>query len=454
MNTQPKDRDIADELATFASGLSLEMIPEVAIQRAEWAITDTIGVTLAGQAEGAGKHARDALMAINTGEGESSIYGADGSLPVLDAVFLNATAGHGLDFDDVTWGVYHASVPMVAPLLAAAEHANADGSDVVAGYIAGFETQAYLAAVLLPSHYERGWHATATFGTFGTASAVSRVLGLSAAETRTALEIAASKPAGLKHNFGSMTKPMHAGHAARSGMTAALLAQHGFTASEGAMDDERGFCTLYNGDETPDLDDFPTLGERWSLTEEGVDVKKYPCCYFTHPSIAAAIDLRDEHDLSPEDIESVSVTTSRGAADALLYKDPDTGLEGKFSMEYTVAAALATGRVDLTTFDDENIDDPDVQAVRERIDFEVDHELPYDPFMTTVTIRTTDGEERTRIREKPPGTADNPLSEAEYRKKFELCNDRAPAAANSETVFERLTSLREQSSITDIVELL
>lgn len=439
--------DMADELASFTSDLSLSDAPPEARRAAERAIADTTGVTLAGVAEGAGAKILDTVTALPGTGGEASVLGADDRLSVMDAALVNGTAGHGLDFDDVTWGIWHPSVPMVAPLFAAAEHADATGEDVVAGFLAGYETQCYLAAALVPAHYERGWHATATFGTFGATAAVARVLGLDADETRTALNIAASMPSGLKHNFGSMTKPLHAGHAARNGTTAALLAANDFTASEGAIDAKRGFCHLYSGDEEPKFDELPELGDRWSILEEGIDVKRFPCCYFTHTSIAAALDLRSEHDLSPADIESVTVTTSQGAADALHYEDPDTGLEGKFSMEYTVAAALADGEVTLATFDDENVDDPDVQAVRERVTFDVDPDLPYDPFKTTVTVETTAGDSYTRVCEKPPGTADDPLSEAELLEKFEMCADRAPTTVDAEAAFEALLSLRDQPSV-------
>lgn len=441
---------MAEALASFTSELTPADAPPEARRAAERAIADTVGVTLAGMAEGAGAAALETLSSL-PGDGDASLLGVDETLPTMDAAFVNGTAGHGLDFDDVTWGVWHPSVPLVAPLLAAAEYADADGADVVAGYIAGYETQTYIAEAVMPSHYEAGWHATATFGTFGAATATARVLGLDADETRTALNVAASLPSGLKHNFGSMTKPMHAGHAARNGLTAALLAANGFTASEGAMGAERGFCSLYAGAEPPSYEDLPALEDRWSILADGIDVKKFPCCYFTHTSIAAALEIRERNDLSPADIESVRVTTSKGAADALHYPDPGTGLEGKFSMEYTVATALATGDVPLSAFDDANVDDPEVQRVRERVTFDVDPALPYDPFMTTVTVETAAGERYSVDCERPPGTADDPLSEAELRGKFTMCADRAPTEIDADAAFDALMTLGDQPSVDPVL---
>lgn len=447
---QESDRELDSELASFVARLSTTEIPDQAIRTAERAFVDTVGVTLAGTGEGAGKRALAAADAMHD-VGRMPVLGTNCELPLTDAVFVTATAGHGLDFDDVTWGVWHPSVPVVAPVLAAATTGDVSGERALAGYVAGFETQVYLAEALLPGHYERGWHATATLGTLGAAAAVATVLKLDERQARHAIDIAASMPAGLKHNFGSMTKPMHAGQAARSGFTAAMLASEGFTAVEGALGSECGFCDLYSGADPPTFEDPHRPGETWALLEDGVQIKKFPCCYFTHPSIAAALDIRSAQELTPDDIDAVRVTASQGAADALHYADPDTGLEAKFSMQYPVAAALTTGRVDLATFDDENIDNPTIQRVRESVTFEVDSDLPYDPFMTTVTVETVDGATHTRTREEPPGTPSDPLSDTELQEKFEMCAARAPASFDSAAAYEALDSLRSVA-VADVID--
>jgi len=435
------EREPDAELAAFVADLGFEDLPDGAVRTTERVFVDTAGVTVAGAAEGAGELAVERTGALSGG-GDATLVGADAAASVTDASFANATAGHGLDFDDVTWGVWHPSVPMVAPILAVAERAGATGREAITAYVAGYETQCYLAHALLPSHYERGWHATATFGAFGTAAAVASLLALDEAATRNALDIAASTPAGLKKNFGTMTKPMHAGQAARSGVTAALLAADGFTAAEGAMSGERGFTDLYAGDDPADLTALPALGEEWAIREDGIQVKKYPCCYFTHPAIAATEALVAEGDIAPSDVEYIRVMASQGAADALHYTDPDTGLEGKFSMEYVVACAVARDRVGLAAFDDELVPDPDVQAVRERVDFEVDPDLEYNPYHTTVRIETRDGVHE-RIQEKPPGTPEDPLSAAELEEKFRMCVGRADRAVDADAAFAVLDDLRE-----------
>ncbi len=438
------------ELASFIADMEFDDIPEEGVRLAERCFVDTVAVTLPGAMEGAGATAaRTTKTAGTAGPARLFCHDSDATLP--DAAFVNATAGHGLDFDDVGDGMSgHPSVTMVAPILALGEAENASGEEMLAAFVAGFETQCYVAGPILPEHYEAGWHATATFGTFGAAAAIAHLLGADEEQTRNALNIAASMPAGLKRNFGTMTKPMHAGNAARSGVTAALLAVEEFTADPNAIGGDRGFYDLY-GQTEPDFDELFELGERWAIVEDGVNIKKFPCCYFTHSSIEAAARLAEEHDIRAADVESIHVVSSRGAKDTLNHEQADTGLQGKFSMHYTVGSAIARDRVGLSAFDDENVDHPDVQAVSEKVTFEADESLPYGSHRTTVTIETTDGGRHELTLEEPPGTHDDPLSEAELEEKFEMCAARAlddDAAAN---LYAELNDLRAVEDAADLV---
>ena len=443
----------AADLAAFVARLSSEDVPEEALRLAERAVLDTVGVTLSGAGTEAGTIASAAL---DDGGGETTVLGRDESHPLSDAVFANATAGHALDFDDVALAAMdgHPSVTMVAPLLAVGEREGTSGSELLTAFVAGFETQNYLSRPISPGHYEDGWHATSTIGVFGAAAAVSRLLELSPERIEHALAIAASMPAGLKRNFGSTTKPIHAGQAARSGTTAALLAAEGATANPGAIDGEDGFFDLYCGDERPTLDKLPKLGTRWSLLEDGIDVKKYPCCYYTHAAIYAASELADRHELEAGTIDEVAVTASQGAADALEYDDPDTGLEAKFSMPYLVASAIARERVDLAAFDAERLDESAVQFVRDRVQLTIDDELPYDSNAVRIEITTRDGETYERTQQRPPGTHDDPLSNKELREKFCMCAERAPAAVDIDDALHALGSLRTVPDVGDVLETL
>ncbi|MEA5409779.1 MmgE/PrpD family protein [Haloarculaceae archaeon H-GB2-1] len=329
------------------------------------------------------------------------------------------------------------------PILALAAEEDATGRDLVTAFAAGFELECTLAAPISPDHYEDGWHATATFGALGATAAAASLRNLTTDETVHALNTAASTPAGLKRNFGSMTKPLHAGLCARSGVTAARLAYEGFTADPTAISGERGFWDLYGPEAR---DDFTFDPKVWALQEHGIHVKYYPCCYFTHTSIAGTASLVDDHDIDPQNIERIHVRVAQGAADALHHADPDTGLEAKFSMEYTVASAAVRDRVGLTAFDDDSIDDPVVQQVRECVDFDVDDDLHYDSHEANVNIDTAE-DSYERLQENPPGTHDNPLTDAELRSKFDECARRAVTEETADALAAIFTDLADCDDI-------
>jgi 2-methylcitrate dehydratase PrpD len=427
-----------DRIAAFVADCSFEDLPETAVESVTRAFVDTVGVSVAGRETPVGRATETAA-----GDGET-----DGS-PAERALYLGAV-GHALDYDDLSWGIDgHPSVVLVPPILALAETEPVSGRDAITAYAAGFEAACAVAEPISPDHYERGWHATATFGALGAAAAAANLLDLDAEATRRALTIAASTPAGLKRNFGSMTKPLHAGFASRSGVTAATLAAEGVTADAEAISGDRGFWDLYG----EGADSAPPIGEAWALETEGIHVKMYPCCYFTHTSIAAAQSLVEDEGLTPEDVESVSVSAAQGAADALQHQTPETGLEAKFSMEYTVASGIVRDRVGLDAFEDDAVDDPAVEAVRQRVEFATDDDLPYDSHEATVAIETADGRHAI-TRTDPPGVHSDPPSAGELRAKFTDCATRAVSESRATRLFDDLAALSDLSRLDDVTDAL
>jgi len=357
------------------------------------------------------------------------------------------TASHALDYDDLAWAMDgHPSVALVPGLLAVADEVDASGRDLLTAYAAGYEVACAVAEPIGPEHYESGWHATATFGTIGAAAAVVHLLDLDTGTTRQALNVAASMPAGLKRNFGSTTKPLHAGLCSRSGITAATVAEAGGTADPTAISGDRGFWDLYGPAERGAFD----IGDTWTIETEGINIKAYPCCYFTHAAIVAAESLAADG-LDPEDIQEVEVTASQGAADALQHEDPETGLEVKFSMEYTVASGLVRERTGLAAFEDDNVADPAVQRVRERVSFAVDDSLPYDVHEGTVRVVTADGTTHECRREDPPGTHGDPLSDKEFQAKFFECAGRVLDQSRVESLYDTFASLEAVDDVTAAV---
>ncbi|QZP39781.1 MmgE/PrpD family protein [Halobaculum magnesiiphilum] len=435
-------------LATFVADTEYADLPEEVPETVTRAVVDTVGVTLAGAVEGAGETTgRSAGIDPEAADAATLLGTAGGDDPAATALRVG-TAAHALDYDDLSWALDgHPSVTLVPPLFALAEETGASGRDLIAAFAVGFEVECAIAGPISPAHYEAGWHATSTFGAFGATAAAASLLDLDADATERALSITASTPAGTKRNFGSMTKPLHAGLCCRSGVTAATLARDGLTATTTAISGDKGFWDLY--DPRPDADAsehdghdefaFDPDGD-WAIESEGIHAKAYPCCYFTHTSIAATADIVDGG-VAPDDIDRIEVRAAGGAGDALAYPDPETGLEAKFSMEHAVACAAVRERVDLAAFEPEALGDPAVDAVRERVDFAVDDSLPYDSHAATVVVETVDGERHERRRTNPPGVHTDPLSPDRRRGKFLECAGRAVADEDAERLYERLCEL-------------
>lgn len=449
-----RKRPPAQELGAAVADLTFETIPSDVVRTVERCFVDTVGVALLGSTTGAGLIAREVIGNRPGDVGETTVFGSDRKGPITDATFANGTAAHCLDYDDVTDAYTgHPSACLVPGILAIAERESVTGEAIVEAYVAGFETAAALAAPLTPDHYKRGWHSTSTFGTFGVAAAAASLLELDAKEVAVSLNVAASMPSGLKRNFGSMVKPMHAGQAARSGVTAALLAAEGFEAVDDAIGGRGGFFDLYGDGGAANADIRPP-GSGDAITEYGIDLKKYPCCYFTHSAIEATSTLVQRHVLTPETVDSVTVSASRGAVDALPYESPVNGFEGRFSMTHTVASAIVDGDVGPRSFEGERIDDPTIRSLRDRITLEEIQSLPYASYETTVHIKPTDGETVSHTIESPPGYHDNPLSDEELCAKFEGCvSDVLHESAASE-LYRLLDSLATAENATEITEVL
>jgi 2-methylcitrate dehydratase PrpD len=333
---------------------------------------------------------------------------------------------------------------LLAALLACGEAEMADGAALALGYLVGFEVDTALGAGMNPTHYERGWHATSTIGTLGCTAGAARVLGLDPAQTRHALALAASLASGLQENFGSMTKPYHAGHAARNGVLAARLAREGLTASESALDGKQGFVTAFGGHALEAA--LEGLGRRWHLVESGIAVKPYPSCAFTHPAVDALLDLRRQHGLTAAEIAGVEIGVNRIAIDVLSYTTPATALERKFSMQFCAATALVDGRLDFGSFQDGEVRDADVRALMPAVTMVVDGSLPgglKEHAWSRVTVRLRDGRILSAPARGASGHPDRPLSAPALHEKFLGCAGPVIGREEAEAVAEQIAHLEE-----------
>jgi 2-methylcitrate dehydratase PrpD len=445
----------ATTIAEFVAKSRWEECPPAAVEAARRAILDTLGVMLAGSTEPAARLVQ-AIAEREGGAPLATIVGAGARSGACWAALANGTAAHAHDFDDTNFALMgHPSAPVLAAALAAGELALATGQEAVHAVLLGFEVSVTVAGAINPAHYERGWHATPSIGTLGAAAAAARALRLDADQTRVALAVAASQASGLKENFGTMTKPFHAGHAARSGVLAALLAREGWTASAAALDGPQGYVNVL-GAGTADLSVLGTLGAPWKITTSGVAVKPYPSCACTHSIIDQTLELRRVHAIAPEAVAEVVVGVTAGVPRILIHPRPRTGLEAKFSGEFCAAAALHDGAIGLHTFDDARTQDPAIRRLVERVRLVVDPSIPAaleQHMWTRVSIRLDDGRVVALGPREVPGHPANPLSREALREKFMQCarlvlpEDRADAVRQMAESLDGCPDLRSLTAV-------
>src|SRR5438132_9987942 len=338
-------------IAEFVVKTRLDDCPRDAIASVRHAALASIGFMVAGSTEPIARIVREVARAEG-GTPLCTVVGASLRTSPTWAALCNGAAGHAHDFDDTNFALLgHPSVPLLATAFACAEAGMADGAAVTLAYLIGLEVSAALGLASNPGRYTRGWHATATLGTIGCTAAAARLQGLGLAQTTHALGIAASLASGLKENFGSMTKPYHAGHAALNAVTATSLARAGMTASPSALEGSQGFAAAFTGEKlAPGA--FDELGREWQIVRSGIAVKPYPSCALTHSAIDALIALRAAHGVTAAQVEDVEVGVNHVVPEVLRYPTPSNGLERKFSMPYCAAAALGRGHVGIEDFED------------------------------------------------------------------------------------------------------
>jgi 2-methylcitrate dehydratase PrpD len=345
----------ARELSRRALSISLENVPAEAIHIGRRAFADTVGVALAG-ADAPYLDALEAVLEIERGPGQVTLWGRGGRrASVLHAALINGTAAHALDFDDcsTTMGG-HPSAPVVPVVLGLAEALGVSAGKSIEAWITGVEVETRLARGLLPHHYEKGWHPTATLGVFGATAAACRMLDFDTEQMANALALTVSMASGLKSNFGTPVKPLHVGQAAHNGIMAALVTQRGITASPEAFESTYGFFNLFNGAGTYDVD---AILDDWDgpleVLQPGIAIKQHPCCGSAHSAIDAALNIVAREGLLAADaIESIETSTHERRLAHTNRPEPRSGLDAKFSVQFLTTKALTSGRIRLADFDD------------------------------------------------------------------------------------------------------
>jgi len=406
------------KLSEFVTRTEYKDIPGEAITVAKQSVLDYLGVTLAGSVEPIGGIVKEYLREVGGG-GLSTVIGLGLKTSCPNAAFANGTLGHALDFDDSSPSLLgHPTVPVAPSAFAIAELTEASGEELLTAYAVGVEVECKLGLVVNPAHMGKGWHCTSTLGAFGATAAAGKLLGLDSEQMMYAFGIAASESAGIRANFGTMTKPFHAGRAAENGVVAAMLAKKGFTSNKNALEEEFGYLKVTTGEYYTKA--IEKLGNPWELVAPGVYYKLYPCCHYGHAAINALLSIMRDNKLDSSNVEYIEVGATQAIYDNLIYHEPKTGLEGKFSMQFFMANALLEGNLRLENFTDEKVSDPKIVELIKKTKFQVDPEVdkmvPYElgAAISRVKLNTKDGKEFTKNGMPTAGLE-------ELKKKYGIC---------------------------------
>src|SRR5579863_56285 len=417
---------ISNELAKRIVGFRYENLPSEAIREAKRAILDTLGVALAGCGEPAVTLVRKVLGEEST-RGDSVVFGSSQHTGCLDAALINGTAAHALDFDDVSDAMGgHPSATVLTALFALGDRTGASGKHVLSAFIAGFETEISIAKAVNFHHYRKGWHPTATLGVFGASAACARLLELDASQIGTALSLSASMAAGLKANFGTMTKPLHVGNSARAGLLSALLAEQGFSASSEAFEHRQGFLNVFNGEGTyEERKIFDRWADPLAIVDPGVVIKRYPCCASTHVAIDALISVICENDIAPEQVATMEVWIHERRLEHTNRPDPQTSMAAKFSLQYCLARALLHRSVLLEHFEGQEFLDSRCRDIMQRVKaapYSNEQFPPESAYGAELKLTLCDGKTHSAKLEESLGASKrHPLPTGALEKKFEDC---------------------------------
>ena len=439
---------LTKSLGSFVSSIKLEAIPSAALRVVHTGFVDCVGTLIAGSIE---EPPRLLHKALAPAPGDATLYLVGPRVSVPEAAWINGTAAHALDYDDVSLRG-HPSTVLVPAILAEAEGLGSSGAEMATAYVAGYEVWAELAGRDPDQHHQKGWHPTGIFGAIAAAAACATLRRLGPEQAAQAIALGASHSSGLVANFGTMTKPYHAGKAAHAGVISARLAEAGFTASADALEHPLGFLAAVSPKGAADRERAAQVGHAWQILSQGLSVKKYPLCYCTHRAIDGMLDLLRAQQVHGENVKSITVSTSRRNATILRNQHPQTGLEAKFSMQFAMAASILAGRVGLAELTDGFVQRKEVQALQRKVTIAPDDRpdpnrsgaAPYD----LVVVETNDGRrlESARITDER-GSPQLPLTTDELWVKFENCLAIGNPSLSARAIFDALLSIEHQRGV-------
>jgi 2-methylcitrate dehydratase PrpD len=454
---------LTQEVASFVNKTFYRDIAPEVIDRARGFILDGLGVVVAGSTEKGSRILHDYVRHMG-GSGEATVFGARFSAPAAKAALANGVSGHAMDYDDTqlstskeaVYGLLtHPTTPVLSAVLAVGERAGISGREMLLAYILGVEVECRIADAIDPRHYQAGFHSTATIGGLGAAMAVGKILRLKEEPLLRTLGLAASMASGLRENFGTMTKPLHAGRAAENGVTAAELASRGFTSAINIIEARRGlFNAMAGGGDASKI--AGRLGNPYFMVEPGISIKPYPSGSLSHPAQDVILDLVKKHDLRADTIDSVVVGTNSNVPNALIYSIAKTSLEGKFSIPFCMAIAIVERKAGIAQFTDRKVRNPRVVEMMKRVSLVVDPELEalgYDQVRSRVTVKLKDGRTLEGRADVARGHPEKPMSWDELAEKFRDCCRLVPGVQTEEAI-GLVAELEKQKTIAPLIRAL
>ena len=447
-------RKISQLIADYVAGFDLKAAPPIALDRARIAFIDTIGVMLAGSHEQVSRIVVEMVKAEASAPQATVVGTSQRASPQL-AALANGVAAHAMDYDltYISGQAIAAVVPAVLPL---AEVTGAPAAEAVAAYIIGAEIGARVVRANFKASSVGGWHTTGMVGALAAAAAAARLLKVPAAAIPNVLGISTSLASGITANFGTMTKPLHAGNAARAGITAALLGREGFTASPSAFEAPSGYFNTFGRGLDVTLEPFKDLGSRSDLVSARFDLKAYPCGGLTHTAIEAAMELRGKLGARLPDIKAIHCFVTRNAGQRAGTQYPTTVEAAKFSVAYLVPYALIHGAPKIAAFTEKALADERVKALARTVTASVDPELGPGTDGSPARIRITfaDGQVLEQRNDDASGSTRKPMTTAQIEEKFHDCAAQAVSADVAKKILAILNKLPQQRSLAELWPLL
>ena len=453
----PEDSQITAAAAEFIDQTRYADIPSEALAIGRRCVLDGIGLLAAGL-----DHETTILLAqaaADQGGREDALLPGHGDkmVPAAMAARVLGTAGHAHDWDDSqvstdpdhVYGLLtHPTIPVLTAVLVMAQaRGGVTGKDFMLAFLTGFEVECKISEWMFSQHYKRGFHSSGTVGTFGAYTAAAKLLRLEGHRLHHGLGLTASFAAGIRCNFGTMTKPLHVGRAAENGVTAALLAEQGYTADRQALDGPWGYFAVHGGGISADKVSRQGFGAPWSIIDPGVSIKPYPCGVLTHPTIDLMLRLVTENDIQPEDIELVVVNAGSNILNPIRYPIAGNHLEAKFSLQAVLAMVALQRRAGKGEFRDEFVQAEPMQDMQKRIEtrFDPDIEaLGFDKMRSRIHIRLRDGNTVTGdADERYRGGPENPLTDDELKDKVRSCCEGVLAAGDTERLIDAALGVPE-----------